>query len=172
MFQNMVNRKFPDYEPEELVLFKETQDETIQKEGRELKIEIKELLKKSVFIALEQMYGSNWENSLAVASIKNDCTARMIKDLEGNEAESLDNYDWKDYLETTDYKQIINKNFQSEYINPRFAIDLGDGFKTKTEKLAWLAKIDSHKGKKHDALTRNDINKLWLIRDYLSNSIE
>lgn len=172
MFQNMVNRKFPDYEPEELVLFKETQDETIQKEGRELKIEIKEFLKKSVFIALEQTYGNNWENSLAVASIKNDCTARMIKDLEGNEAESLDNYDWKDYLETTDYKQIINKNFQSEYINPRFAIDLGDGFKTKTEKLAWLAKIDSPKGKKHDALTRNDINKLWLIRDHLANSVE
>ena len=44
--------------------------------------------------------------------------------------------------------------------------------KTKKERLAWLSKIESPKGKKHDALTRNDINRLWLIRDHLANAAE
>lgn len=172
MFQNMVNKKFPEYEPEELVLFKETQDETIQKEGQGLKSEIKDLLRSSIYSTLETLYGDKWENSVAIAGIKNDCTSRMLKEIDENEVDSLDNFDWKDYLEISDFKQIIDKNYQSEFVNTRFSIDLGDGFKTKKERLAWLSKIESPKGKKHDALTRNDINRLWLIRDHLANAAE
>ena len=53
-----------------------------------------------------------------------------------------------------------------------FSINVGDAFKTKKEKLAWISKIDQPKGKKPAALTRNDINKLWLINDHLSNFVE
>lgn len=172
MFQNMVNKSFPEYEPEELVIFKETQDESLQKEGQNLKLEIKDLLKYSVFNALVRILGENWENSIQIASIKNDCTTRMLKEIDENEVDSLDSYDWKDYLETSDFKQIIDKYYQTDFISNMFSIDIGDGFKTKKEKLAWLSKIDSPKGKKHDALTRNDINKLWLIRDQLANYSE
>lgn len=169
MFQNMVNKSFPEYEPEELVLFKETQDESIQKEGQGLKSEIKELLRSLIYGTLETLYGEKWENSVAIAGIKNECTSRILKEIDENEVDTLDNYDWKDYLEISDFKQIIDKNYQSEFVNTRFSIDLGDGFKSKKERLAWLSKIESPKGKKHDALTRNDINKLWLIRDHLAN---
>ena len=72
----------------------------------------------------------------------------------------------------SDLKAIIEKNFTDENFASAFSINLGDAFKTKKEKLAWLSKIDQPKGKKPVALTRNDINKLWLINDHLSNFVE
>lgn len=169
MFQNMVNKVYPEYEPEELVLFKETQDESVQNEGHDLKIEIKDLLKQAVFSCHETVHGAKWENTLA--SNKNECEARILKEIADNENDSLDNYDWKEWLEIPDFKQIIDKNFSNDIFVKVFSIDLGDGIRTKKERLLWLSKIEQPKGKKHDSLTRMDINKLWLIRDHLANNI-
>lgn len=171
-FQSLINNHFSEYCPEELALWKETQDESIQKEGQNLKSEIKELLRKCVFGALELAYGDRWESS--ILSVKNECEGRIIKAIEDNESDSIDNYDWKDWVEVADYKSIIDKNLNSfTEFSDRFSIKLEDAdtLKTKKEKIAWLSLIDTPKGKKHDALTQGDINKLWLIRDHLAQFV-
>ena len=170
-FQNLINLKFPEYCPDELLLWKETQDEDIQNEGRDLKNEIKELLKKVVFIKLEEALGDKWENSISL--LKNECEGRIIRAIADNENDSVDNYDWKDWMEISDYKDLIDKYFTSytEFADT-FSINIGgESFKTKKEKLAWISIIDIPKGKKHDSLTNADINKLWLIRDHLAQFV-
>ena len=101
-------------------------------------------------------------------SIKNDCEGRIIKAIGDNDSDSLDNYDWKDWLEIADYRSIIDKNYSTPQFSDVFSINIGENFKTKKEKLAWLTIVDVPKGKKHDALTRAEINKLWLVRDHLA----
>ena len=165
-YQNLIFKQFPDYCPEELLQWQETQDESIQKEGQNLKLEIKELLRQVVFYCLEDVFGDKWENS--VLSIKNDCEGRIIKAIGDNDSDSLDNYDWKDWLEIADYRSIIDKNYSTTQFSDVFSINIGENFKTKKEKLAWLTIVDVPKGKKHDALTRAEINKLWLVRDHLA----
>lgn len=166
-YQNLIYKKFPEYCPEELIQWQETQDESIQMDGQNLKIEIKELLKQVVFHCLEDVYGDRWENS--ILSVKNDCEGRIIKAIGDNESDSPDNYDWKDWLEISDYRGIIDKNYNNPQFSTTFSIDIGENFKTKKEKLAWLSIVDVPKGKKYDALTRADINKLWLVRDQLAH---
>ena len=129
-----------------------------------LSAEVKEL----IFTFLANIHGEKWENS--ILSIRHECEGRIIKSID--EHESIEDYDWKDWLEVSDLKAIIEKNFSDESFASAFSINVGDAFKTKKEKLAWLSKIDQPKGKKPAALTRNDINKLWLINDHLSNFVE
>ena len=170
-FQNLVSKQFPEYCPDELIEWRETQDETIQKEGQDLKSEIKDLLRRVVFSRLKEVYGDRWENS--IMSVKNDCEGRIIKQIGDNESDSLDNYDWRDWLEISDLKGIIDKNFNSPQFAEAFSINInaGENFKTKKEKLAWIPLVDGPKGKKQDSLTRADIDKLWLIRDHLSQFV-
>lgn len=167
-FQNVVSKQFSEYCPEELIEWRETQDETIQKEGQELKAEIKDLLRKVVFSRLRDVYGERWENS--IMSVKNDCEGRIIKQISDNENDSLENYDWRDWLEVSDFKGIIDKNFSTPQFTEAFAINInvGESFKTKKEKLSWIPLVDGPKGKKQDSLTRADLDKLWLIRDHLA----
>ncbi|MBP5228856.1 MAG: DGQHR domain-containing protein [Bacteroidales bacterium] len=168
LFQDLVSKKYQNYLPEELVQWRETQDEDLQKSGQKLKLEIKDLLRNVVFSCLEEVLGERWENS--ILQIKNDCEARIIKQIGDNDADSLDNYDWKDYLDISDYKSIIEKNFSSPKFSEAFSIQMsiGDTFKTRKEKLSWMTVADSPKGKKQDALTQSDIDKLWVIRDHLA----
>ena len=83
----------------------------------------------------------------------------------------MDNHDWKDWLEITDYKDIISKNFANEEFSTLFAINVGLAFKTKKDKLAWLSMIEQQKGKKAIAMTRSDLNRLWIIREQLHNFV-
>lgn len=168
MYQILVNKVYPDYNPEELIEFKETQDESIQKEGQGLKEEIKSLIKAAIFNFLAAIHGEKWENS--ILPVKHECEGRIIREIDENE--SIDDYDWKDWLEISDLKGIIEKNYSDEHFMNAFSINLGDAFKTKKEKLAWLSKVDQPKGKKPTALTRSDIDKLWLIRNHLSDFVE
>ena len=170
-FQNLINQKYPDYCPEELILWKETQDQDIQDEGRKLKGEIKDYLKKVVFTKLEEALGDKYENSISL--LQNECTGRILKTIVDNDNDSVDNYDWKDFLEISEYKDLIDKYFTSypEFAEA-FSINIGaESFKTKKEKLAWISIIDIPKGKKHDSLTNADISKLWLIREHLAQFV-
>ena len=171
-FQDLVSKKFPEYCPDELVEWRETQDESIQKEGQELRNEIKEMLRKVVFNCLKDVYGDRWENSILL--LKNDCEGRIIKQIGDNDVDSLDNYDWRDWLEVADYKSIIEKNYNSPQFADAFSINtsVGDSFKTKKERLGWISPINGPKGKKQDAMTQAEIDKLWLIRDHLANYVE
>lgn len=170
-FQNLVSNKYPDYCPDELILWRETQDESIQKEGQERKNEIKDLMRKVVFRNLQLVYGEKWENT--IMQLKNECEGRILKHIADNESDSLDNYDWEDVIEVSDLKSIIDRNFNTPQFADVFTINLNaeEIPKTKKEKLSWISLVDVPKGKKQDSLTRADIDKLWLIRDHLAQYV-
>lgn len=168
-FQNMINKSYPDYCPEELSIWKETQDQDIQKEGNSLKEEIQEKLNKSVFICFQQVHGVMWEKEPSMFRLKRECEDRIIKENEDNDDFNLEDYDWKEWVEIADLKKIIEKEFSNEVFEKAFAINLGLAFKTKKDKLAWIAKVEQSKGKKQTAMTRSDVNLLWIINDHLSN---
>ena len=163
-YQNMVNRRYPDYNPEELVIFKETQDKSVQEEGNGYKESIQKLLRTTVFACLENVYGRDWENN--VRMIRHDVEGRMIKANADMDAE-----DWRDWMEVPDYRDIIDKNFSNGEFEKVFTIETGAPAKTKKEKLAWLAYVDTSK-KKQQPLTRSDVNRLWVILEHLSKFAE
>lgn len=170
-FQNMVNKKYPEYCPEELAKWKETQDQGIQNKGNELKDEIQKILKKAVFESFQRVHGILWEKDPAMFKLKRECEDRIISENEDNEDFNLDDHDWKDWIEIPDLKKIIEKEFSNDIFEQAFAINLGLPFKTKKEKLAWIALIEKSKGKKQAAMTRSDVNHLWMIHDHLSNYV-
>lgn len=169
-FQNMVYKKYNDYCPEELIQWQETQDQTIQEEGNDLKDEIRIMLRKTVLSRLQMVYGVKWENS--VYMLKNECERKILEQYGDNEDFDPSEHDWKDWIEVSDFKKIIEKNFSDQRFVEAFAINIGLPFKTKKEKLAWITMIETKKGKKQAPLTRSDINYLWRIQNHLSNFVE
>ncbi len=164
-FQDILNNIYPEYCPEELLVWKEKQDQTLQDRGRKLKSDIQQLLKNVFFSKLEVLYSDKWE--LQTRLVQNECERRIIKSL-GDEDIDFDAYDWRDYMEVSEYKSLIEKNFSNKEFSEPFSIDLGEGFKTKKERLAWLSRISIPKGKKVDELTQQDIDKLQLIYSHLN----
>ena len=164
-YQKLVNKQFSDYDPEELQIFKETQDKTIQEEGNKLKNDIRDMLKDVVFIYLEKVYGRSWENS--IRTIVHDIEGRMLE-----EDEQANLAEWKDWVEVSDLRKMINNNFSYPEFEEVFTIDLGLGLamKSKKDKLAWLDHIESTK--KKQAITRSEINRLGIISDHLAKYIE
>ena len=169
-FQNMVYKKYNDYCPEELIQWQETQDQTIQEEGNDLKDEIRIMLRKTVLSRLQMVYGVKWENS--VYMLKNECERKILEQYGDNDDFDPFEHDWKDWIEVSDYKKIIEKNFSDQRFVDAFAINIGLPFKTKKDKLAWITMIETKKGKKQAPLTRSDINYLWRIQNHLSNLVE
>ena len=169
-FQNMVYKKYNDYCPEELIQWQETQDQTIQEEGNDLKDEIRIMLRKTVLSRLQMVYGVKWENS--VYMLKNECERKILEQYGDNDDFDPSEHDWKDWIEVSDYKKIIEKNFSDQRVVDAFAINIGLPFKTKKDKLAWITMIETKKGKKQAPLTRSDINYLWRIQNHLSNLVE
>ena len=169
-YQNIINRVYPDYFPEDLKEWKEMRDQDLQNEGKKLKEDIRKQLRRLLFERLEQVFKSKWLSG-NIAIIKNEVENRIIKSDGDREDFDLMEYDWRDYLEVSDYKDIISKNFSYPEFEEVFSINIGLPFKSKTEKLAWLSLISEGKGKKASALTRSDINRLELINSHLAQFI-
>ena len=169
-YQNIINRVYPDYFPEDLKEWKEMRDQDLQNEGKKLKEDIRKQLRRLLFERLEQVFKSKWLSG-NIAIIKNEVENRIIKSDGDREDFDLMEYDWRDYLEVSDYKDIISKSFSYPEFEEVFSINIGLPFKSKTEKLAWLNLIPEGKGKKASALTRSDINRLELINSHLAQFI-
>lgn len=169
-FQNMIWKSFPDYCPEELKLWQETQDLTLQNEGNDLKEGIREQVKRLVISLLQKEYGIKWESNISM--LKHDCEGKIIKEHGEEEDFDLTAYDWIDWIEITDYKKIIESKFKLQSFGEVFAINTGLAFRTPKEKLAWISMIEQSKGKKQAALTRSDINRLWIINDHLKQYMD
>lgn len=165
-FQNMVNKKFPDYCPDELTIFKETQDQNLQKQGQEHKAEIKELLRQVFFSKIQGVHGMAADKKLY--DLKNECEGRIIKAHADDEDFDIDAEDWRDWIEVSEYKKKIEDNFVAPEFEEAFAINLGGAFKSRKDKLAWMLMIEEPKGKKKSAITKSDLSKLWIIRDHLA----
>lgn len=169
-YQNIINRVYPDYFPEDLKEWKEMRDQDLQNEGKKLKEDIRKQLRRLLFERLEQVFKSKWLSG-NIAIIKNEVENRIIKAYGDREDFDLVEYDWRDYLEVADYKDIISKNFSYPEFEEVFSINIGLPFKSKSGKLAWLNLIPESKGKKASALTRSDINRLELVNSHLAQFI-
>lgn len=168
-YENIVNKFDPEYEPDGLLEWRETQDKSLQKAGKEIKDDIFRQLRKLLFERLEMVYEQRWLSG-QILVLKNAVESRIIK--ANNDAEDFDlsDYDWRDYLDLSEYKDVISKNFSYPEFEEVFAINTGGPFKTKTDKLAWLSLLNESKNKK-SALTKSDINRLELINRHLQQFI-
>ena len=166
-YQNIVNRTYPDYFPEELKEWKEMRDQDVQQEGDDLKDDIRMILRTLVFAKLEEVYGSDSEKN--TAKLKHDCEGKIFDAYGDNDDFNLEDYDWKDWLEIADYKAIIDKNYSYDKFAEAFGISLSDKATSKKDRLSWISLIEPQKGKKKSAMTKSDVNRLWLIHDHLAN---
>lgn len=168
-YENIVNKFDSEYEPDGLQEWRETQDQSLQKAGKEIKDDIFKQLRRLLFERLEMVYKHRWLSG-QILILKNEVENRIIKGNGDSPDFDLSDYDWRDYLELSEYKDVISKNFSYTEFEEVFAINTGGAFKTKTDKLAWLNLLNESKNKK-SALKKSDINRLELINRHLQQFI-
>ncbi len=168
-YQNIINKAFPDYFPEELHEWKEMRDQDIQNEGEQLKDEIRAFIRTLVFNKLFEIYGNDFEKN--VAKLKHDCEGKIYDAYGDNDDFDIEDYNWKDWIEIPDYKAIIDNNYSNDVFAETFGIALTDKATSKKDKLNWISLVEQPKGKKRVALTKSDVNRLWLIHDHLNKFI-
>lgn len=182
IFQELVNLKFSEYEPSDLVDWKERQDGELQDQGRKLGIAIERHMKTTIVAQLKKLFGTNWD--IEIGSIQRACETRAKEEMERVYKEKLGRIEipWTDQFSISDYKTIIEKywtklpdpepeNFHT--FEELFAINAGFGFNSKSEKLKWLSFFSSHRnnwaheGTKEKGLNREEVNFLKTIHDHL-----
>lgn len=168
-YQNIINKSYPDYFPEELKEWKEMRDQDIQDEGEQCKEDIRLLIRTLLFNKLYEVYGNDYVKN--IAKLKHDCEGRIIDRYGDNDDFDIDDYNWKDWIEIPEYKAIIEKNYSNDIFSETFGIALTDKATSKKDKLSWISLVEQPKGKKKAALTKSDVNRLWLIRDHLNKFI-
>lgn len=168
MYENAINLVYPDYMPEGLQEWKESQDKSLQEEGEKLGEQIEKILRVKVLSKLEDLYGSKWEKSIFETKAK--CLQRMAE--MGDD--EIDEENWSDYLQVTDYKDIIEKNWlmnngdeNFRTFSEEFSINIGDNFKSKKDKIKWLTDFiqyrTAQKSTKGKPLNRLQVNELSII---------
>ena len=138
MYQNSIHKQMPEYNPEGLEAWLETQDKDLQEEGKEYGRQIEKYIKETILRKLEELYGSIWESK--VKKIMGKCLQRMGDD------EDVDSQDWTDLMTLQDYKEIIESNWSVKKgddesfvtFEEEFSIQVSDSFRTKTDKLKWI----------------------------------
>lgn len=143
MYQNAIHKQMPEYNPEGLDAWLETQDKDLQEEGKECGRQIEKIIKDSILRKLAELYGDTWEGK--VKKIMGKCLQRM------DDNEDIDNQDWTDFMTLQDYKEIIESNWNVQKdddesfvtFEAEFAIPVSDSFRTKTDKLKWISDLIS-----------------------------
>lgn len=175
MFQSFVNKRLPEYNPPELLDWRERQDKELQNEGRELGTTIERHLKTVVVSNLKAIFDENWD--IEIGAIQRECERRAKEQMEKNYKEGLGRQDipWTDMFGVSDYKKIIEKYWgrapeprpdSFETFEEQFALDMGHGFNSKAEKLKWLSFFGSyrntwaHEGTKEKGLNRAEVEFL------------
>ena len=177
MFENAINEQFPDFEPSGLKEWKETKDEKLQQEGQAFGKQIEQILHERVLEKLQELYGEKWEQT--IFDIKANCLKRMS--VEDN---TVDENSWPDYMDANDYKEIIEKNWQSTKPNDEefvtfadeFSIQVSqdDAFKSRRDRMRWLSDLISFRkswtSSKPKPLTRSQVDELHVILESLKPS--
>ena len=180
MFENSINEKQPEYQPDGLKEWKESQDENLQQEGQNYGKQIEQILHDRVLNKLQDFYGDKWEKT--VFEIKAKCLQRMSSDFPDDS--DFDEYNWPDYLQASDYKEIIEKNWiltkedDNTYVTfeTEFSIRLSDNepFRSRKDKLKWLNDVISYRNSwtstKPKLLTRSQVDELHLILESLQST--
>lgn len=165
-YQEIINKTYPEYNPKELQDWKEMCDQSLQDQGETCKEDILRSLRRLVFVKLEEVYGKDYEKHLA--KLKHECEGKIIKAYEDNDDFSLSQYDWKAWIEVSEYKDLIDKNYSHAAFAETFGIPLPNKGTSKKDKLSWMTLVEPQKGKKKTGMTQSDVSRLWLIQDHLA----
>jgi len=177
-FQTLVNRKFPKYNPVELVDWNERQDVNLQDEGRKLGVDIERFMKSKVIEKLKQLFGDNWD--IEIGKIQRECEARAKEEIEKQYKEGLGRKEipWTDMFYISDYKSIIEKYWtkspneeSAEFVTfqKEFSIDIGQTGANRETK--WISLFNSyrnlwaHEGSKEKGLNKEEVQFLKRIHD-------
>ncbi|MBL1437563.1 MAG: DGQHR domain-containing protein [Rhodobacteraceae bacterium] len=183
MFQHFVNERLPDYEPADLLDWRERQDKELQDDGRLFGTEIERHMKNVIISNLKTIFGTNWD--LEIGAIQRKCSERAKEQMEKSYNEGLGRKEipWTDQFNLTDYKKIIEKYWgrapkpkpeEFQTFEEHFAQDIGRGFNSKAEKLKWLSFFGSyrnnwaHEGTKEKGLNRDEVSFLRDIHQRFS----
>ncbi len=179
-FQSIVNSHFPEYKPLDLIDWKERQDNELQDQGRRYGEDIESYMKHKILSNLKELFDKNWD--LEIGSIKRNCMERAEQEREKNYKDGLGNeeVDWKGMFNINDYKTIIEKhwskslpdNEQFKSFHDLFAIDVGLGFNSKSDKVKWISQFNkyrnlwSHKATKEKRLNKKEVHFLKEIYNH------
>jgi len=185
-FQTIINSRCPEYEPEELVAWKEMHDEELQDEGRKYGVNVEKHMKRLVLEKIKFLYKDDWE--LEINSIKRECLKRAEEENEKNYKDGLKkkNVQWTEMFNINDYKSIIEKYWAKTPENldekvgfktfeQEFAIDVGYGFHGKPEKIKWISFFNSyrnlwaHEGTKEKRLNKEEVEFLEKINHHFES---
>lgn len=184
-FQTYVNSTFTSYAPSELQDWKERQDKQLQDQGRALGTAIERHMKTFVLGQLKTLFGDNWD--LEIGAIKRKCEERAGEEMEKAYKEGLGRKEiqWTEQFQISEYKSIIDKYWTRrpemppegfETFQDHFAIDIGDAFNSKAEKLKWLSMFNTlrnnwaHEGTKEKGLNRKEVDLIIKIHKTLGLS--
>lgn len=172
MYQNAIHKQMPEYNPDGLEAWLETQDKDLQETGKECGRQIEKIIKDSILRKLAELYGDMWESK--VKKIMGKCLQRM------DDNEDIDNQDWTDFMTLQDYKEIIESNWSIQKdddesfvtFEAEFAIQVSDSFRTKTDKLKWINDLISFSKawttSKGRALSLTEVNEMQSILQSLA----
>ena len=171
-FQNLINTTLSDYNPKELIDWKERQDKNLQEKGRQFGIEIEKFMKKKVLEKLKILFKENWE--LEINSIKDACGSRANAENTRYYKEGISKrVEWTEMFNIYDYKSIItdyattmpkdeNERFSYKNFHNEFAIDSGFGVQGKNA-FKWIDHFNSyrnmwaHEGTKEKTLNKEEV---------------
>ncbi len=180
-FQSVVSDQYPDYNPVELIDWRERQDEQLQDSGRRFGEAIETHVKHVILNTLKLSYGNDWE--MEIAPIKRECEKRASEEREKNYKDGLGNeeVEWTTKFTIMDYKKIIEQHWSKphreegdtfKYFQEVFAIDVGLGFNSKAEKVKWIAQFNKHRnswahiGTKEKGLNKDEVEFLRKIFNF------
>jgi DNA sulfur modification protein DndB len=182
-FQELINEKFNDYNPIELIEWKERHNSELQSEGRNYGIAIEKHMKTKVLKNIKLLFGDNWE--LEINSIKRDCQDRAEKEMEKyyKDFNQKKVVEWTEMFNVNDYKTIIekywtNKNENASFVTfeTLFSLDIGLGFNSKKDKTKWISKFNSlrnnwaHEASKNNGLSKEEVEILKVMHNHCNKS--
>jgi len=178
-FQSIVNSIYPDYNPSELIDWKERQNEEYQTDGRKYIKDIERFIKKTILKNLKTLFGDNWE--LEIETIQSACILRANAENKKNYKDGLSKrVEWTEMFNINDYNKIIEdywskrpENNDGDYITfeKTFSIDIGVG-KNKKEVLKWISYFNSyrnqlaHEGSKEKGINKKEVDFLEKIHNH------
>ncbi len=179
-FQSAVNEAYSEYKPDDLIDWKERQDEELQDKGRRYGENIEKFIKKTVLNNLKRLYDDNWE--LEIGKIKRECLDRALKEDEKNYKEGIkkEPTEWTEMFNINDYKEIIEKHWSKKKeddssfksFDEVFSLDMGFGFNSKAEKIKWISHFNSyrnlwaHAGTKEKRLNKKEVDFLEKLSNH------
>ena len=172
MFQYLVNKQFPEYNPEDLFDWRERQDEANQKRAQELVRRIERKIKALVIGKMETIFGDKW--SYQIPEIKKKCMlAAEEENIKNHKQGRATEVEWTEMFTILNYHSIVNQNWgkkpeldeEFRTFQDEFSLSF-DGGQNKADLLKWMKTLSTyrnilaHAGSKKSGLNREEVDFL------------